>query len=91
MREGTDCRIIAVTEFPVATDTMMLVALCFDRLYSVIAPYHYRRNMAKRKGYVIVSAIWLISFLLGFLSFTDPQVNSVKTKDAVCIDPLIHS
>ena len=84
MRKGMDCRIIALTAFPDATDTMMLAALCFDRLYSVISPHHYRRNMTKRRGYVIVSAIWLVSLLLGFLSFFDPQVNSAKTEDGLC-------
>ena len=83
-----DCRIIAIAVFPVATDSMMLTALCFDRLYSVIAPHHYRRNMTKRRGYVIVSAIWLVSLLLGFLSFFDPQVNSAKTEGALCSCPL---
>ena len=88
MRKGMDCRIIAVTVFPAAADSMMLAALCFDRLYSVIAPHHYRRNMTKRKGYVIASAIWLISLLLGFLSLTDSHLNSTKTKDVICDDSL---
>ena len=88
MRKGTDCRIIAVTAFPIAADPMMLAALCFDRLYSVIAPHHYGRNMTKKRGYVIVSTIWLASFLLSFLSFTDPHLSSTKSKGAVCGAPL---
>ena len=91
MRKGIDCRIIAVTVFPAATSSMMLVALCFDRLYSVTAPHHYRRNMTKRKGYVIVSALWLVSLILGFLSFTDSHLSSTKTKDATCNDPLSNN
>ena len=83
-REGIDCRIVAITAFPNATNGMMLAALCFDRLYSITAPHHYRRNMTKRKGYVLVSAIWLISFLLSFVSFLDPQLSSNKTKGAIC-------
>ena len=88
MREGTDCRIIAFTGFPVATDTIMLLALCFDHCYRVTAPHHYRRNMTKRIGYVIIVAIWLITFLLTFLIFFDPDVNRVKTKDALCYNPI---
>ena len=91
MRKGINCRIIAVTVFPAATSSMMLVALYFDCLYSVTAPHHYRRNMTKRKGYVIVSAIWLVSLLLGFLSFTDSHLSSTKTKDATCDDPLSNN
>ena len=80
-REGTDSRIIAVTAFPNATNAMMLAALCFDRLYSIAAPHHYNimRNMTKRKGYVLVLAIWLLSFSLSFISFFDPQINGTKT------------
>ena len=84
MREGIDCRIVAVTTFTNATNGMMLAALCFDRLYSIAAPLHHRRNMTKRKGYVLVSAIWLISFSLSFVSFLDPQLSSNKTKDSFC-------
>ena len=83
-REGIDSRIIAVTAFPNATNAMMLAALCFDRLYSIVAPHHYRRNMTKRKGYVLVLAIWLLSFSLSFISFFDPQINGTKTKGAIC-------
>ena len=90
-RKGTDCRIIAVLAFPNATNPMMLAALCFDRLYTIAAPHHYRRNMTKRKGYVIVSAIWLVSFLLSFVSFFDPHISSTKTKGAICGAPLYKS
>ena len=78
-----NCRIIAVTAFPDATDSMMLTALCFDRLYSVTAPHHYRRNMTKRRGYVIVTAIWLVSLLLGCLSFVDPYLSN-RTEGSLC-------
>ena len=87
-RKGTDCRIIAVLAFPNATNSMMVAALCFDQLYTIAAPHHYMRNMTKRKGYVIVSAIWLVSFLLSFVSFFDPHMSSTKTKGAVRSAPL---
>ena len=87
-REGMDCRVMAVLAFPNATNSMMLTALCFDRLYSIIAPHHYRRKMTKRKGCVIVSAIWIVSFLLSFVSFLDPYLSSRKTKGAICGAPL---
>ena len=87
-REGIDSRVMAVLAFPNATNSMMLTALCFDRLYSIIAPHHYRRSMTKRKGCVIVLAIWIISFLLSFVSFLDPQISSSKTKGAICGAPL---
>ena len=74
-REGIDCKIITVTTFPNATNAMMLAVVCFDHLHSIAAPHHYRRNMTKRKGYVLVSAIWLISFSLSFVSSLDPQVS----------------
>ena len=90
-REGTNCSIIAATGFPAAADSMMLVVLCFDRLYSVTAPHHYRRNKTKTNGYVIVSAIWLESLLIGFLSFTDPHLSITKTNDAICDDPLFKA
>ena len=88
MRTGMDCRIMAVLAFPNATNAMMLTALCFDRLYTIIAPHHYSRNMTKRRGCVIVSAIWLVSLLLSFVSFLDPYMNSRKTKVAICGAPL---
>jgi len=88
MREGMDCRIMAVATFPTATNSMMLAALCFDRLYSIAAPHHYRRNMTKRKGCVIVLVIWLIPFALSFVSFFDPHITSTKTKGAICGVPL---
>ena len=81
--QGMDCRIIPATAFPDATDSMMLTALCFDRLYSVTAPHHYRRNMTKRRGYVIVSAIWLVSLLQGLLSFVDPYLSN-RTEGSLC-------
>ena len=84
-----DCRIIAISAFSVATNAMMLTALCFDRLYSVIAPHHYSRNMTKRRGYVIVSAIWLIPFLLSFLNFSDPCVNSALYGITTCYSSFI--
>ena len=84
MREGMDCRIVAVTGFTNAANGMMLAALCFDRMYSIAAPHHHRRNMTKRKGYALVSVIWLLSFLLSFVSFLDPQISSNKTKGAFC-------
>jgi len=67
---------------------MMLAALCFDRLYSIAAPHHYMRNMTKRKGYVIVLVIWLVSFALSFVSFLDPYITSTKTKGPICGVPL---
>ena len=79
MKEGIDCRVAAVTTFPISANAMMLAALCFDRMYSIAAPHHYRRNMTKRKGYMLVSAIWLLSFSLSFVSFLDPQLSSNKT------------
>ena len=79
MKEGIDCRVVAVTTFPISANAMMLAALCFDRMYSIAAPHHYRRNMTKRKGYMLVSAIWLLSFSLSFVSFLDPQLSSNKT------------
>ena len=82
-RQGMDCKIIAVTAFPDATDTMMLTALCFDRLYSVTAPHHYRRNMTKRKGFAIAFAIWLLSLPLGFLIFADPYLSN-RTEGSLC-------
>jgi len=87
-REGIDCRIIAVGSFPYATNNMMLAALCFDCLYSIVAPHNYRRNMTKRKGGVIVLAIWLVSFALSFVSFLDSHITSTKTKGAICGTPL---
>ena len=84
MREGIECRIVAITTFTIATNNMILAALCFDRLYTIAAPHHYRRNMTKRKGYVLISAIWLLSFSLSFISFLDPQLSSKKTKGAIC-------
>ena len=89
MRKGMDCRIIAVTGFPDATNTMMLATLCFDRLYNVIAPYHYRKNMTKRRGHVIAFAIWLVSLLLGFLSFVDPYLSN-RTHNSLC-STVIHN
>ena len=83
-REGIDCRVVAVTTFPISANAMMLAALCFDRMYSIAAPHHYRRNMTKRKGYVLVLAIWLLSFSLSFVSFLDPKISSNKTKGAFC-------
>ena len=83
-----DCRIIAIAAFSVATNSMMLAALCFDCLYSVIAPLHYRKEMTKKRGYVIVSGIWLITLLLSFLSFFDPHINSTKTEGVICGYPL---
>ena len=83
-----DCRIIATAAFSVTTNSMMLAALCFDCLYSAVAPLHYRREMTKKRGYVIVSAIWLITLLLSFLSFFDPQINSTKTEGVICGYPL---
>ena len=91
MREGTDCSTLTFTGFPATADSMMLVALCFDRLYSVTAPYHYRRNMTKKNGYVIVAIIWLESLLLGFLSFNDPYLSNTTAKDAICDDPLLKA
>ena len=74
MREGIDCNIVAVTAFPVSANTMTLAALCFDRLYNITAPHHHRRNITKRKRYVLVLAIsWLISFSFSFANFLDPQ------------------
>jgi len=69
MREGMDCRNVVFATFPIITNSMMLVALCFDRLYSIVASDYYSRNMTKRKGYAIVLAIWLVSFAFSFVSF----------------------
>ena len=90
MSKGTDCNIIRVSAFSITANTMMLTALCFDRLYSIIAPHHYRRNMTKRRGCVIVSAIWIISFLLSFVSFLDPHVHSKKA-NVICGSSLYKS
>ena len=83
-RNGMDCRILAVSFFPHATNAMMLAALCFDQLYAIAAPNHYRRNMTKWKGYAIVLTNWLVPFLLSFLSFFDPHLSSTQTKGAMC-------
>ena len=91
MRKGMDCRIIAVTGFPTAANVIVLAALCFDHLYNVTAPNHYRKNMTKRKGYVIVSGIWLVSLLFGFFNFLDTHLSCTKTKNVVCDDPLIKN
>ena len=73
MREGTDCNIEVVAAFLVSANTMMLAALCFDHLYIITVPHHHRRNMTKGKGYVLMLAIWLLSFSLSSASFLDPQ------------------
>ena len=91
MTEGIDCRIIAVTAFPHFMNATMLAAMCFDRLYSIVAPYNYRKNMTKRKGYVIVSTIWLMTFLLSFLSFIDPHLSRTKTRVSICRTPLLKN
>ena len=91
MTEGMDCRIIAVTGFPHSMNPTMLAAMCFDRLYGIVAPHHYRRNMTKRKGYVIVSTIWLTTFLLSFLSFIDPHLSRTKARASICRTPLLKN
>ena len=40
--------------------------------------------MTKRKAYVIVLAIWLVSFLLSFVSFLDRRVNSTNEENITC-------
>ena len=84
MSKGIGCKIKGVTAFTITANIIMLTALCFDRLYSVTAPHHYRRNMTKRRGYVIVSVIWLVSLLLSFTIFLDPHADNEKQADILC-------
>jgi len=84
-RKGIDCRIIAVSGFPYAASSSMLAALCCDYLYSTAAPNHYRRNMTKRRGCVIASLIWLISFALNLINFLNPHISNKKTRGAICL------
>jgi len=88
MREGMDCSSMAIATFPTTVNSMMLAALCFDHLYSIAATDHYSRNMTKIKGYVIVLAIWLVSFPISGVSLFVPYICSTTTKGIICGSPL---
>ena len=82
--KGVGCKILGFTAFTITANIMMLAALCFDRLYSVTAPHHYKRNMTKRRGYVIISAIWLVSVLLSFTKLLDYHSDNGKRTEIIC-------
>ena len=82
--EGMDCRILGATSFPNTASSMMLAVVCFDRLYTIVAHRYYRNN--KRRGYVVVIIVWIVSIFASSSCFGHSYSNSNRSKIGICTD-----
>ena len=82
--EGIDCRILGATSFPNTASSLMLAVVCFDRLYAIVAHKHYKND--KKRGYVAVITVWMVSILASSSCLGHPYSNPNKSKIGYCSD-----
>lgn len=55
------CKVLGMGAFPVLASFFMTVALCLDRIFTVMAPSIYKKIMTKTLACGIVAIVWIMS------------------------------
>ena len=55
------CKVLGVGVFPILASFYMVVALCLDRIFTVMAPGMYKKVMTKTLAWGIAAAVWIMS------------------------------
>jgi len=76
------CKALGVGTFPVAASFLMVVALCLDRMFTVIAPGTYKKVMTKTFAWTIVIIVWIISCIVTYAGLSNCPLADLK--DGTC-------
>lgn len=72
----------AFSTIPVVTSFLMVVALCSDRMFTVMAPGMYKKTMTKISACTIVAIIWIMSSIATGVGVSNCSL--VGPKDETC-------
>ncbi|XP_065902568.1 alpha-1A adrenergic receptor-like [Dysidea avara] len=81
--DGIECTSIMASKFPYLASFGILAALAFERMIVALYPIKYDRIVTKKRAYIVVGLVWLVSVFVALLVYADPKLD-VKTKTAIC-------
>lgn len=76
------CTALGLGTFPVVASFLMVVALCLDRMFTVIAPNTYKKIMTKSLAWTIVAIIWIMSWIATYVGLSNWPLADLK--DGTC-------
>lgn len=82
--KGVGCYIIAASRSPNCAMSLFVAVFCFDRLMFFAYHNHYVEFMTKRRRYIVVATVWLLSIVGNLVIIFDPTMKEM-TKNGVCI------
>ena len=65
------CKALGLGTFPVVASFLMVVALCVDRIFTVMAPGKYKKIMTRTLAGTIVGIIWVMSCIVTYVGLSD--------------------
>jgi len=89
--KGVDCRIVDTLYFPFTASFIMVPVLIFDRFLTIVYPFRYRTIMTNKVAIALVSASWLIGFLLCSFALFDPAHQGLYTRNGYCHTEIVLS
>lgn len=88
--KGVKCYIIAASRSPSCGTSLFVTLVCFDRMMFFTNHDCYVRFMTKKKRYIVVSIVWLLTAIGNVLIVFDPTLEVMST-NGICIHrPLIY-
>ena len=81
---GVKCYIIAASRSPSCGTSLFVILVCFDRLMFFTNHNCYVRFMTKKKRYILVGIVWLLTTTGNILLLFDPTMEVMST-NGICI------
>ena len=82
--EGVKCYFVAASQSPRCATSLFVMLVCFDRLMFIANHDQYVRHMTKRRCYIIVGVVWLLTIMGNGVMAFDPTMD-IMTTNGVCI------
>lgn len=76
------CKALCMGTFPVVASFLMVVALCLDRMFTVMAPDSYKKIMVKGLACAIVAVVWIMSCVATYIGLSDCDLADIQ--DGTC-------
>ena len=88
--KGVKCYIIAASKSPICATLLFVVLVCFDRMMFITMHDRYVRFMTKKKCYIIIGMVWVLTVVSNVLLVFDPTME-LKSTNGVCIHKPFHN